>query len=158
MSLTIHQQDVFVIIFVFFPDQNMYKANLQSVCAPLTIHQKTGREFVLSHFSASFAAADHLYQAPPFLPPGALSYSYLSAALWNGWIRSWNEDDLLFARFCFFLPLLLSYLIFVNFGTKKRLNSRQNSQHWSKWAKIDQHFALSMLKSTPSCGCDKYQL
>ena len=47
------------------------------------------------------------------------------------------------------------------------LVSRQNSQNWSKFAKFGQHFAFSMLKSTPArkkyttagCGgCDKYEL
>ena len=47
------------------------------------------------------------------------------------------------------------------------MNSQQNSQNWSKFAKFGQHFAFSMLKSTPArkkyttagCGgCDKYEL
>ena len=50
---------------------------------------------------------------------------------------------------------------------KNSVNSRQNSQNWSKFAKFGQHFAFSMLKSTPArkkyttagCGgCDKYEL
>ena len=32
--------------------------------------------------------------------------------------------------------------------TQKRVNSRLNSQNWSKWAKKGQNFAFSMLKST----------
>ena len=43
---------------------------------------------------------------------------------------------------------------------KKYINSPQKSQNWSKWTKIGQNFAFSMLNSTPSwkkyttAGCD----
>ena len=50
---------------------------------------------------------------------------------------------------------------------KNWVNSLQNSQNWSNFAKFGQHFAFSMLKLTParkkyttagSGGCDKYEL